>query len=104
MRFVSLEDSFVYLNPKQDNCWRVSIKSVLVDEKDNKSYYLTKECRAELIGNNPFAHQAKSELCVVVDNKKNTYKIRDIPVLKLNEFGEHYHQRNLQTSDELKLQ
>ena len=103
MRFISLEDSFVYLNPKETNCWRVSVKSVLIDEKDNKSYYLTKECRAERISKYPFSHPAKSELCVVVDNKKNAYKIRDIPVLKRNDFGEHYYQRNFDTSDELQI-
>ena len=103
MRYISLDESFAYLNAKKKNSWRVSIKSVLVNETDKTSYYLTKECIAERIGANPFRHKAKSELCVVLDSEGNTYKIRDIPFFKRNEFGEHYHQRNFKTSDELRL-
>ena len=85
------------------NCWRLSIKSALVDETDGKSYFLTKECRAELVGEKPFNRPDKHEMCVVVDNKRNTYKIRDIPVFKRNEFGAHFHEVNKDISDELLL-
>lgn len=103
MKYISLENSFIYLNPKASNCWRVSIKSILADETDKKSYFLTKECRAEKIGEKPFSHPAESELCVVVDDHQNAYKMRDVPVLKRNEFGSHFCQFDTNTFDELRL-
>ena len=101
MNFIDLENSYIYLNPNENNCWRVAIKSILLDVKENTYYYLTKECRAELIGIKPFDHKSKSELCVVVDSDKNKYLIRDIPVFKLNEFGSHYYQTQKNSNDEI---
>lgn len=86
MNFIDLDNSYIYLNDsRKDNCWRLAIKSILLDVKENTYYYLTKECMAELIGNKPFDHKAKSEFCAVVDSDKNTYCFRDTPVL-FNEF------------------
>lgn len=70
MHFISLDNSFVYLNPKENNSWRSSIKSILVNETDKTTHYLTKEWRAETVGESPFGIRAKQELCVVVDDKK----------------------------------
>tara|TARA_Y100001970_G_scaffold289230_1_gene418908 strand:- start:128 stop:889 length:762 start_codon:yes stop_codon:yes gene_type:complete len=92
MNFIDLENSYIYLNSNEYNCYRVAIKSILLDVKENTYYYLTKECRAELIGIKPFDHPAKSELCVVVDSDKNRFHIRDISVFKFNEFGSHYYE------------
>ena len=84
MNFIDLENSYIYFNPNENNCCRVAIKSILLDVKENTYYYLTKECRAELIGIKPFDHKSKSELCVVVDSDKNKYLIIIIimPIVK----------------------
>ena len=92
MRYINLDKSFVFLNSKQDNSWRTSIKSLLINLTDNKKYYLTKECRAEIVGQYPFTHSAKSELCIIVEDKKLKYVIRDNPVLKKNDFDSRYYQ------------
>ena len=101
MNFIDLNNSYIYLNPNENNCWRVAIKSILLDVKENTYYYLTKECRAELVGVKPFDHPAKSELCVVVDSNTNRWNIRDIPVFKFNEFGSHYYQFRKDAKDEI---
>ncbi|MBL61033.1 MAG: hypothetical protein CMI85_02765 [Candidatus Pelagibacter sp.] len=101
MNFIDLENSYIYLNPNKNNSWRVAIKSILLDVIENNYYYLTKECRAEIIGTKPFDHPVKSEICVVVDSKKNKYNIRDIPVFKFNEFGPHYYQTIKDSDDEI---
>ena len=44
-----------------------------------------------MIGQYPFAHPAKSELCVVVEDKNCKYLIRDNPVLKKNDFDSHHY-------------
>lgn len=101
MNFIDFDNSYIYLNPNENNCWRVAIKSILLDVKENTYYYLTKECRAEIVGVKPFDHSAKSELCVVVDSNTNRWNIRDIPVFKFNEFGSHYYQFRKDAKDEI---
>ncbi len=101
MKFTDLEKSCVYLNPDEFNCWRVAIKSILIDEQNDREYYLTKECRAEFIGINPFDHPAKSELCVIVDSHYNRWNIRDIPIFKFNEYGNHFYQIKNNKKDEI---
>ena len=86
MNLLDLEKSYIYFGCNADNCWRASIKSTLTDLTDNKTFYLTKECRAERIGQYPFTHPAKSELCIIVENNNFKYLIRDNPVLKKNDF------------------
>ena len=92
MNFIDLENSYIYLSPDADNCRRVAIKSILLDVKENTYYYLTKECRAELMDIRPFDHPAKSEICAVIDSSQNAYHIRNIPVFKFDEFGPHFYQ------------
>jgi len=91
MNILDLENSYVYFNCNTDNCWRTSIKSTLTNVTDNKTIYLTKECRAEKIGQHPFAHEAKSELCIVVKDKNCKYLIRDNPVFKNDDFDSHHY-------------
>ena len=91
MRYVNLEKSFLFVNTNKDNISRASVKSLLVNLTDNKKYYLTKESRAEYIGQYPFLHQSKSELCIVLENKKLKYLIRNNPALKKNDFDNHHY-------------
>jgi hypothetical protein len=101
--FIDLENSFVFFNPEKKNCWRTSIKSVLLDVKEDTYYYLTKECRAEIVGFKPFDHSSKSELCVVVNNKNKKFLIRNKPIFKFDEFGHHYYEIDKNSFDELNI-
>ena len=89
MKLINLEKSYYYISSIFHNCWRVSVKSTMVNLTDNKTYRLTKECRAETIGQYPFKHSAKSELCIVFDDKNKRYQIRNNPVLKKSDFIPH---------------
>ena len=91
MRYANLEKSFFFININKDNSWRISTKSLLVNLTDNKKYYLTKECRAEIVGQYPFTHMAKSEFCIIFEDKKLKYLIRNNPVLKKNDFDNHHY-------------
>ena len=91
MNNLDLENSYVYFNSNTNNCFRGSIKSTLTNVTDNKTFYLTKECRAETIGQYPFTHPAKSELCIIVEDKNCKYLIRDNPVFKENDFDSHHY-------------
>ena len=102
MEFIDLEESFVYLNPDENNCWRAAIKSILINEITNRKYYITKECRAESIGEKPFDHPAKSEFCVVIDSEHNRWNIRNLPIFKFNEYGNHFYEvKNKNFKDEI---
>jgi len=92
MKYIDFERSFAFVNPNKDCTWRLSVKSLLINLTDNKKYYLTKECRAESIGQYPFTHPAKSEMCIIFEDKKLKYLIRDNPVLKKNDFDNHHYQ------------
>ena len=94
MKLIDLENSYVFCNTESDNCWRTTIKSVLHNHTKIKKFLLTKECRAEKVGQFPFTRKAKSEFCVVVEEGKFTYFIRDNPILKGNDFNNHYYQIN----------
>jgi hypothetical protein len=94
INFIDLDNSYIYLkNPDKGNSWRLAIKSVLLDITENTYYYLTKECLAELIGEKPFDHEAKSEFLAVVDSNNNAYCIRNSPVL-FNDFDQSAYQIN----------
>tara|TARA_B100000787_G_C16152969_1_gene277488 strand:- start:264 stop:1034 length:771 start_codon:yes stop_codon:yes gene_type:complete len=105
MKSLDLNNSYVYLAPNEKNCWRTNIKSFLENHTTNTKYFLTKECRAEKIGDNPFGHPSKSELCTILDNKKNRWYMRNIPFFKINEFGKFFHQKETTelTNDEILL-
>jgi|TARA_B100000315_G_scaffold11491_1_gene11087 hypothetical protein len=95
MKYINLEKSFAFLNSHEDyiidNSTRVSIKSLLINLTDNKKYYLTKETRAVITGQYPFTHPAKSELCIIIEDKNLKYHIRNNPVLKKNDFDSHHY-------------
>lgn len=91
MNNLDLENSYLYFGCNKDNCWRTSIKSTLTNTTDNKTFFLAKECRAEKVGQYPFTHPAKSELCIVVEDKNCKYLIRDNPVFKNDDFDSHHY-------------
>lgn len=73
---IDLKKSFVhFIGPK--NSWRTNIKSILTFE--NNSLFLVKECRAELVGTNPFNHSGRYEFLGIVDDDK-THFIRTKPL------------------------
>ena len=101
MKMLDLENSYVYFNCGEVNCWRGAIKSTLTNITDNKTYYLTKECRAEIIGQYPFKHQSNSEICIIVKDKDCKYAIRDNPIFKNDDFdNHHYHMVSLKESND----
>ena len=75
MKEINLENSYFFFNSDAD-CWRADIQSVLINEDENKTYYLVKECRAEEISKNPFqltdknkkTHNGRYEFLVIAEN------------------------------------
>ena len=67
MKYTDFESSFAFVSLNEDCAWRLSVKSLLINLTDNKKYYLTKECRAESIGQYPFTHPAKSEMSSITE-------------------------------------
>ena len=101
MNFIDIDNSYIYLrNSKKGNRWRLAIKSILFDLKENTYYYLTKECLAELIGDKPFDHEAKSEFIAVVDSNKNAYCLRNLPVI-FDDSSEFTYENNKNLVDEI---
>lgn len=76
LKKIDLERSFVHFIG-QKNSFRTNIKSILTFE--NNTFFLVKECRAELIGSNPFSHTGRYEFLSIVD-KHTTYFIRTEPI------------------------
>ena len=65
---INLNKSFVYASAKL-NTMRLNIKSVLFNKSEKKTFFLTKECRAESVGNNPlFKTQRYEYLPIFSDN------------------------------------
>ena len=59
------------------NLFRTNIKSILSSK--NRNFFLVKECRAELIGKNPFDFKGKYEfLCIAGDNETNIFRTSPI--------------------------
>ena len=82
MNYIDLKNSYIYLKPNSQTTSRVDIKSILEDHSTNTKYFLTKECRQEVMGPNPFDHPGKAEYCAIVNDKKERLNNRDIsPVL-----------------------
>ena len=90
MNFIDLDNSYIYNHPFKENACRLTIKSVLLNVSKKKYYYLTKECRAELIGVNPFDHASKSEICNVFDSDNNCLKFREIKSIQMKDFKNFY--------------
>lgn len=73
---IDLEKSFIHFIG-QKNSFRTNIKSILTFE--NNSFILVKECRAELVGLNPFNHTGRYEFLGIVEKDK-THFIRTEPL------------------------
>ena len=87
---INLGNSFIYfIAPK--NSWRTNIKSVLKIE--DKTYYLVKECRAEIIDEQPFSHYIRHEFLGIIENEK-THTIRTSACSR--------NKANVQMNDQLK--
>lgn len=100
MKHINLERSFFFVNTNKDNSWRTSAKSLLINLTDNKKYYLTKECRTEIVGQHPFTHPVKSEFSIVFEDKKLKHVIRNKPILKKKDFDfNHYSIHSLKENE-----
>ena len=69
---INIHKSFIHFIGEQ-NSWRTNIKTILSTK--NKKYFLVKECRAELVGEQPFFHQNRYEFLGIVEDDK-THIIR----------------------------
>ena len=95
---INLENSFIHFIGAK-NSWRTNIKSVLKIE--DKTYYLVKECRAELVpgaspgdqGERPFSHPVRYEFLAIIENEK-THTIRTSACSR--------NKANVQMNDQLK--
>ena len=56
--------------------WRANINSILINENENKTYYLVKECRAESISKDPFLHSSWYEFLSIIEKDRNNYCFR----------------------------
>ena len=74
---IDLNKSFIHFIGPRKNSWRTKIKSILTFEKN--SFFLVKECRAEIQGTNPFNHPGRYEFLGIVDDD-NTHFIRTTPL------------------------
>ena len=67
---IDFDNSYVdFIDSK--NSWRTNIKSYL--KSDKKEYFLVKECRAELVGKNPFQHPDRYEFLSIVEENGKTH-------------------------------
>ena len=62
---IDLNKSFIHFK-RPKNSWRSNIKSILTFE--NNSFFLVKECMAELVGRKPFYQTPRYEYLVIEDN------------------------------------
>ena len=60
MKEINLNNSFIF-SSANTNVMRLKIKSILINKNKNEVFYLTKECRSELIGKNPFLNTQRYE-------------------------------------------
>ena len=96
---IDLEKTFVHFTGLK-NSWRTNVKSILTFE--NNIFLLVKECRAELIGSDPFNVPDRYEFLGIVDNDK-THVIRTAPLdsnfknLQLN--AKIKHKKNIVKTD-----
>ena len=73
-KLINLTKSYVFFNFSPS--WRTNIDSILINENENKTYYLVKECRAETVCEKPFLHPGKYEFLSIVEKDRNNYFIR----------------------------
>ena len=73
-KLINLTKSYVFFN--FDTSWRTNIDSILINENENKTYYLVKECRSENTSENPLLYLSKYEFLSIVEKDRNNYFIR----------------------------
>jgi len=103
MKQINLESSYVYLSLENQNAWRANIKSIIENEETQVKYYLTKECRAELISKFPFRHPSISEFCPVIGSDKSCVYIRNYPTYSSGKNYNHDYQKKINNNFKLKL-
>ena len=67
---INLGNSFIHFIGAK-NSWRTNIRSVLKIE--DKTYYLVKECRGEIIGEQPFSRYKRYEFLAIIENEKTHF-------------------------------
>ena len=73
-KLINLTKSYVFFNFRTS--WRANINSILINENENKTYYLVKECRSENVNENPFLLSSRYEFLSIVEKDRNNYFIR----------------------------
>ena len=73
-KLINLTKSYVFFS--FGTSWRTNIDSILINENENKTYYLVKECRSENVSENPFLYSNKYEFLSIVEKDRNNYFIR----------------------------
>ena len=103
MKQINLENSYAYFNPEHQNTWRANIRSIIENEDTLVKYYLTKECRAELISEYPFHHPSISEFCPVIGSDKSCVYLRNYPTYSSGKNFNHDYQKKINNNFKLKL-
>ena len=73
-KLINLTKSYVFFDFSIS--WRANIGSILINENENKTYYLVKECRNETVSENPFLLSDRYEFLSIVEKDRNNYFIR----------------------------
>tara|TARA_B100000959_G_C14851881_1_gene570456 strand:- start:773 stop:1078 length:306 start_codon:yes stop_codon:yes gene_type:complete len=73
-KLINLTKSYLFFDV--DSTWRTNINSILINENENETYYLAKECRTESVGKNPFLNSGRYEFLAVVEKDRNIYFFR----------------------------
>ena len=80
---INLEKSFIYIKDNdrigRKDLWRTNINSILTTR--NKKYFLTKETRAQFVGEHPFSHPHNYEFFKIIEGD-NTHIFRKYSVGK----------------------
>lgn len=91
MKNIDFDNSFSYVNLSGENAWRASIHSILYDFKENKNYYLNKECLSEKIDKQIFFPLNVQDFQTITTDKKEVYYFR---TSSINFKGSRYNHRN----------
>ena len=73
-KLINLTKSYVFFN--FGTSWRTNIDSILINENENKTYYLVKECRSENVNENPFLLSSRYEFLSIVEKDRNNYFVK----------------------------
>ncbi len=91
MKNIDFDNSFSYINLDGENAWRSSISSILYDFKENKNYYLNKECLSEKVDKQIFFPLNIQDFQSITTDKKEIYYLRTSSV---NFRGSRYNHRD----------